>query len=212
MRWFYKIVFGFVAAFALLTSSDVSAQDFPSEIWHPGKLVLLSGDTIPGQIKYDFENDIVQVNQGNRVRTFGARKILYFEILDQTVDSYRFFYALPFNVHSNYEVPILFEVLYEGKLSLLSREHIVTESQPQYAYNYGYVPGMNTSRTRLAYAYFFLEQDGAIEQYNLKKKELLDFFGNRSKQVKQYMKKNNLKYDRMHDLVRITAYYNALIE
>lgn len=201
--------------FLLLNAVFIStseAQEFPSEIWHDGKLVLLSGDTLAGKLKYDFENDIVQVNQYNRLKTYSSRKILYFEIYDKTVDSYRYFYSLPFNVHANYKTPVLFEVLYEGKLTLLCREHIVTETQQPYAYNYGYVPGTSYSRTRLAYAYFFLNHDGGITQYNLKKKELLDFFGNKSKQVKQYMQKNNLKYDRMSDLVRITAYYNALIE
>lgn len=198
--------------FILIT---VAAQDFPSELWHDGKLVLLSGDTIAGKLKYDFENDIVQVNQVNRLKTYSSRKILYFEIFDKTVESYRYFYALPFNVQANYKTPVLFEVLYEGKLSLLCREHIVTETQQPYAnYNYGYYypSGSSYSRTRLAYAYFFLNHKGDIAQYNLKKKELLDFFGNKSKQVKQYINKNNLKHDRMHDLVRITAYYNALIE
>ena len=190
-------------------------QDFPSELWHKGKLVLLSEDTIIGKIKYDLKNDLVQINIRNVLQTYSSRKILYFEIFDETIESYRHFYALPYNVQQNYKVPLLFEVLYEGELSLLCREEIVTESVPQYnSYpysTYGNSP-YSSSRTRLSYKYYFFDQRGGIQDYNLKKSELYSFFKKHQQQVKQYIKKNNLKHDRMRDLVRVTAYYNALLD
>ena len=111
----------------ILPSLFAYSQDFPSEIWHKGKVVLEDGDTLAGNIKYDFDNDLIQLSQNTLVKTYSARKILYFEIFDETANSFRYFYSLPYKIHGNYEVPILFEVLYEGKLSLLSREQIVTE-------------------------------------------------------------------------------------
>jgi hypothetical protein len=193
------------------------SQDFPSELWHTGKLVLLSEDTIIGKIKYDLQNDVVQINVGNVLQTYSARKLLYFEIFDETIESHRHFYALPYSVQKNYEIPLLFEVLYEGQLSLLCREEIVTESVPQYnsyPYNtyYGNSPYYNQQRARLNYRYYFLDEQGGIQDYHMKKNELLTFFKKHHQQVKQYIKKNNLKHDRMRDLVRVTAYYNALLD
>ncbi len=207
--------------FFIHTSIFCFGQDFPSEMWHGGKVVLLSEDTIVGKIKYDFQNNIVQVNIGNSVQTFSARKIHYFEIFDETIESYRHFYALPYHVQSNYQVPLIFEVLYEGELTLLCREEIVTESVQQlnsYPYspygNFGPYGGnpYNQSRNRLNYKYYFLDKRNGIRNYNMKKNELLSFFKKYQQQVKKYMKKNNLKHDRMRDLVRLTAYYNALID
>ncbi len=194
------------------------SQDFPSEIWHNGKLVLLSEDTIVGKIKYNIQNDLIQINVKNVLQTYSARKILYFEIYDETIESYRHFYALPYKVQANYEVPLLFEALYEGHLSLLCREEIVTESSPQYSsypyspYGYGGSPYYNQSRQRLNYKYYFLEEGGGIKDYRMKKSELLSFFKKQQQKVKQYIKKNHLKHDSMRDLVRITAYYNALFD
>jgi hypothetical protein len=94
--------------------------------------VSIDGDTIRGQLKYDLQNNAVQVNTRNVMQTYSARKIHYFEIFDETIDSYRHFYALPYSVQANYEVPLIFEVLYEGQLSLLCREEVVTEAAPQY--------------------------------------------------------------------------------
>ena len=118
----------FLLFFLIQFTSTIYAQDFPSELWHNGKLVLLSEDTIVGKIKYDMQNDMVQINVRNVLQTYSARKIYYFEIFDETIKSYRHFYALPYGVQKNYEVPLIFEVLYEGKLSLLCREEIVTEA------------------------------------------------------------------------------------
>ncbi len=193
------------------------SQDFPSEIWHSGKLVLLSEDTIVGKIKYDIQNDLIQINVKNVLQTYSARKILYFEIYDETIESHRHFYALPYKVQANYEVPLLFEALYEGHLSLLCREEIVTEASPQYnsypysPYGYGGSP-YNQSRQRLSYKYYFLEEGGAIRDYHMKRSELLSFFKKQQQKVKQYIKKNRLKHDSMRDLVRVTAYYNALLD
>jgi hypothetical protein len=211
MRKFGFFVIGFIV------STFAGAQEFPSEIWHNGKVVLLSEDTIVGQLKYDFQNDLVQVNIQNVLQTYSARKLLYFQLYDETIKTHRHFYALPYNVQANYTVPILFEALFEGKLSLLCREEIVTESMPNYnTYPYSYYsnPGnqyYNQSRTRLKYTYYFLGQNGEIRMYNLKKNELMSFFPKYQQEVKQYIKKNKLEHDSIRDLVRLTAYYNALL-
>lgn len=190
----------------------ILAQDFPSQRWHKGRVVLDTGDTLGGLVKYDFENDMIQINESNSIKAFSARKLHYFEIFDETIDAFRFFYALPYmarDSYQNYEVPRIFEVLYEGNLTLLAREEIVTETMPMHNYYY-FRPEWNFARNRIAYDFFFLRKDGNIVHYNMKRKELLNNFGKRSQEIKQYMKKNNLKHDRLRDLVRITAYYNAL--
>ncbi len=203
-----------VLLFSLFLHVSV-AQDFPSEIWHDGYAVLIDGDTIAGKIKYDFENDLIQLNKRGTVQTYAARKLFYFKIHDNLAKNDRFFYALPYKVHSNYEVPILFEVLYEGKLSLLSREEIVTENMQVSPTDYYYYPSMyppsSYTREKLAYKFFFLRENGTIQYYTFKRNDLLSYYGRYEKQIKTYMKKNRLKHDNLRDLVRITAYYNALI-
>lgn len=189
--------------------SDGSGQDFPSEMLHDGELVLLNGDTLKGQIKYNLENDLIQMVINETVQTYSARKILYFGIYDKTVDMYRSFYSIPFEVQPNYKVPILFEVLYEGKLSLLAREAIVTETIPQYSYMYR--SSVNMTRTKLDYEYYFLDKSGEFTKYNNKKFELYEAMKRKEPQIKQYIKKNKLKIDSRRDLVRIFAYYNALL-
>ncbi|MDN5211134.1 hypothetical protein QQ020_03705 [Fulvivirgaceae bacterium BMA12] len=187
----------------------LQAQSFPSDIWHEGKLITIDEDTVRGKIKYDLDNDLIQIESQKSIYTYGSRKILYFEIFDEYFEDYRYFYAIPYETSNNYKVPILFEVLYEGQLTLLCREYISTETIPQFnSYS-----GRNLYSTfKLSYNYYFISKDGNITQYYLKKKDLLTIMKKRSTEVKQFMKNNNLKFDKRGDLVRITAYYNSLLD
>jgi len=201
-----------VLLFLILTTLSFVAfsQEFPSELLHEGKAILVNGDTLKGKIKYDLENDLIQIVVGGTIQTFSARKILYFSIFDETVEMFRTFYSIPYEVQPNYEIPLLFEVLYEGHLSLLAREAIVTETVPQYSY--AYRSSVNMTRTKLAYDFYFLDQKGNFLKYNLKKPELYEIMSRKEPQIKSYIKKNKLKTDSRRDLVRITAYYNALLD
>ncbi len=203
---FLNIYAGLLLVFLAL---PLYGQDFPSEMLHDGKLVLLNGDTLKGQIKYDIENDLIQMVVNDKIQTYSARKILYFQIYDKTVEMFRSFYSIPYEVQPNYEIPILFEVLYEGPLSLLARESIITETVPQYSHMYR--SSVNMTRTRLDYEYYFLDRKGNFVRFTMKKNELYDIMRRKEPQIKQYIKKNRLKIDSRRDLVRITAYYNALL-
>lgn len=196
-------------AFLAEMAGQARGQEFPSQLLHKGTLVLTDEDTLKGKIKYDLENDLVQILVDGTVQTYTARKILNFTIYDETVEMYRTFYSIPYEVQPRYKIPLLFEVLYEGKLSLLAREMIVTETVPQYSYMYR--SSVNMTRTRLSYEFYFLDQKGNFTKYNLKKNELFDIMKRKEPQIKQYIKKNRLDVDTRRDLVRITAYYNALL-
>lgn len=188
-----------------------TAQYFPSQIWHEGELTLLDGERLRGEIKYNLEADVIQLNINNTIQTYGARKILFFEIYDQEYSRYRQFYALPYSDNGSYRVPRLFEVLHENALTLLCREEITQENIPQYGYAGLYGNRMMGTRPRLTFDYFFLNQQGEIIRYSQKKDDLYDILDGYEDELQQYIKKNRLKHDRQGDLVRITAYYNSLV-
>ncbi|WP_258105143.1 hypothetical protein [Marinoscillum sp. MHG1-6] len=190
----------------LLGLSTVSAQKFSMETWHRGFLVSVERDTIRGKIKYDIPNNVVLVSRNEVVQTFTSQKTFYFEIFDEIVGNYRQFYALPYNVNFDYELPIFFEVLYEGPLSLLTREAIVTEVVNASGAYYS----MPVQREVVSYAYFFLDKKGNIRRFSGNKKDLYLIMSNKQAQVKSFVKKNRLNTNDLRDLIRITAFYNSL--
>ena len=191
--------------FFTLAHSNLQAQQWPFELWHEGKIILESGDTLRGLIKYDFAQDLVQYNfDDKRTEAFSARKVLYFEIFDNTVRKYRQIFALPYTNSSGYRAPVFFELLEEGKMTLLSRELLEYRSNtsPYYLGSF--------TRQVLVNKYFFLDEKGNITEFTGNKSDLLNLMGKKSDDVEKYIKTNKLKYDDKYDFARIVAYYNSI--
>lgn len=187
---------------------SVSAQ-WAFELWHEGKVVLESGDTLRGQVKYDLQQDIMQyTDQKGTVEALSSRKVLFAEIFDKTVDQYRQFYSLPYNATSGYRTPIFFELIAEGKLTVLCRERLEnqTNSSPYYY-------GGTYSRTVLVYKYYMLKENGDIVDFSIKRSEFMQLIGKKyADHMSEYMKDNRLHLDEKEDLTRIIKYYNSLFK
>lgn len=197
----------FIFSLFLVISLRASAQQFSNEVWHDGFLVTTEDDTLRGLIKYDMEANIVQLIVDNAVvKTFSSHKTFYFEIFDKVVENYRQFYSIPYQVNYNYTIPIFFEVLYEGPLSLLAREAIVQETVPNSS---AYWSGSYT-REMVSYSFYFLDKDGNIKLFSGKKADLYAIMSRKLNDVKNFVKKNKLKIDEVRDLIRITAFYNSI--
>jgi hypothetical protein len=188
-------------------------NQFPSQIWHKGTLVLADGSTTTGLVKYDLETNLVQL-QAETVITFTASNVTSFDIYDEIYGGIRKFYSLPYALNGDYETPIFFEVLTQGDhIALLCREFIATDNRGMNNWagmgmNPFWGPQMATG-FRLAFTYYFLK-GGRLERYSGKKKELFDLLSGYDEEMQLYMRKNRLEHDQRGDLLRITAYYNEL--
>lgn len=191
----------------LLVSISANAQQFAHEFWHPGKMVLDTGDTLKGNLKYDLQTDIVQVQIGEKLESYTARKILYFEIFDNTVKRYRVFYSLPYATAGQYKAPVFFELIAEGDLTLMCRESVEyrTTSSPYFYYG-------SISRLVLVYKYYVLRENGSIEEFKGKKNDWLDLMRKKRDEVEQFMKANRLDMDDKYELQRTVEYYNSLFK
>ncbi len=191
--------------FLIFSSSGTYAQKFAFEFWHEGKIVLEQGDTVKGNVKYDLQSDLLQFEKNNKLESFTARKVLFFEIFDQTIKHYRQFYSLPFAAATGYKAPVFFELLTEGKITLLCREALEYRSYPSSYYYYG-----STSRLVLVNKFFILKDNGTIEPFDGKKNDLIYLMGNKGDQVERYMKTNKLKIDDKYQFAQIVEYHNSL--
>lgn len=187
-----------------LTGTATQAQQFPFDFWHEGKAVLESQDTLRGKIKYDPQNDLIQMDMNGKFETLTSRKVIFYEIFDQALNNYRQFYALPYSAIGGYRTPIFFELMTEGKITLLSRETLEYRST-----NTGYFYG-TVSRLVLVHKYFLLKEDGSILAIDGTKNQFLSLMGSKEDEVRKYMKANRLGLERRVDIIRVIAYYNSL--
>ena len=192
------------------------AQEFPSDIWHKGLLVTNLGDTIEGDLKYDFESQSIQLDDGETIKAFNVNNLFFFEIYDKTIRDYRQFYSLMYEVGYDYNVPVLFEMMIEGKISLLLRERIIAETNQSYFpsyYSYGIMPSFSNNYgyvNKVKYDYFFLTDDGKIHKFKGKKKEILSLMQDKYSVMKEYISKNKISLKKMSDIARLVNYYNII--
>ncbi len=194
--------------FVLMASTlQVSAQRFAFELWHTGKMVLDTGDTLRGTLKYDLQSDILQLQIDKRLESYTARKVLFFEIFDETVRRYRAFYSLPYAQAGMYKAPVFFELLQEGKLTVLCREALEYRTTSSPLYYYGSI-----SRLVLVTKYFVMKENGDIEEFKGKKNDWYDLMQSKVDDVAKYAKSNRLNLDDKYELARVIEYYNSLYE
>jgi hypothetical protein len=196
----------FLTLLIVLAAQLAPAQRFASEFWHAGKMVLDTGDTLRGNLKYDMTADILQLQIEKRLESYTARKVLFFEIFDETVSRYRIFYSLPYAQAGVYKAPVFFELLQEGKLTVLCRESIEyrTTSSPYFYGSYSRLVEVNK--------YFILKEDGTITEFKGKKNDWYDLMPNKKSEVERFAKDNRLSLEEKYELSRVIEYYNSLYQ
>ncbi|HEY0653793.1 MAG TPA: hypothetical protein VGD65_11725 [Chryseosolibacter sp.] len=201
-RHFWK---AFVIAslfFAVCSPTCLRAQAWPFELWHEGKMVLTTGDTLRGMLKYDLQQDLVQYTVNNGAPdAFTARKVLFFEIFDTSSSRYRRFFALPYASSPGYKTPVFFELLEEGKMTLLAREFLEYRNSGSMYVN---------TRLILSHKYFFMKENGDIEEFTGSRSDLLDMMGRQADKVEKFIRANRLRFEYKEDFARIIDYYNSL--
>ena len=191
-----------------LISVSVYGQQMSSEVWHDGFLVTVEGDTLTGSINYDIEANMVQFTDKHSIKAFSSYKVFYFEIFDSIYRSYRQFYTVPYRLRGNFETPVLFELLYEGGLSLLAREKIVQETVS--TSNPFWSGGPRVVQNRLKYDFYFLDKKGKIIYYDGNRSDLFQIMSDKRDQLKEYIRSNRLQTNEVKDLIRITSFYNSI--
>jgi len=206
-----KILFLFFL-FLSLTLREVKAQSnayADLENWNPGFLVTKEEDTIYGPISINYQNDLVQVNEENTVKTFGANQILMVYIKENDSDNDRYLYSFPFHPYSDFKPHKFFEMLFSGKtICLLSREMVVTESVPMtdnFTLRTYYL-----TRRRLNTDFFILFPDQKVRGFSGSKKELLNLLSDEKEAIKKLIKAENLSVSKKEDLIKIITRYNQL--
>jgi len=197
----------FVFCWLALVPLVAFEQTLPIDLWHKGKVVLESGDTIHGLIKYDLD-DLLQVRHTNQLESFSAQKISYFQILDQSCKCTRQFISLPFAKVGQYKSPVLFEVISDGKITLLSRERVEANTTAS-----GHIINPPRIRRSLRNDYFLLNENGGIEIFSGKKeRDWYTLMESKAPEVSTYMKGSNLDFNKKYDLQKIIDYYNSLFK
>ena len=209
----------FISLFSLVSMS----QQFPAQQWHQGEATLNDNRVISGVIKYDLERDAIIVKVGDRMETYSAQLVMKFSIVQQGDGRLRRFFTLPYVSSNGYKtIPRFFEVIIEGKMTLLVREYIdqitTGSGRSRYNNNYGRYNNYNDypynrmyTRRFLSYKMFFLDHEGNMTEHSGRKKDVFAVLNESKQDLKKFVKTNRLKIDKLPDVARLVAHYNTLI-
>ncbi|MEJ8801544.1 hypothetical protein [Pontibacter sp. H249] len=183
--------------------------------WPNGKVVLITGDTLYGALTYHRTQDIVNVfHEDGSMSSVSPVNVEYFITQEIPSGKSSTFRSLRWNMgksNSDFKKPTFFEELNQGALTLIMREAYVRGDGG----NNGYYEATNfNNRGQLGdevkNLYYILLPDGDIVNLRNLRKDLHMLFGSKSKEVKSYIRKNKLEYEKPHELVAIINYFNAI--
>ena len=180
------------------------------EDWNPGLVVTMDEDTIYGPVNLIFPSDLVQINDENKIKTFGANQVqmVFFRDRNQN-ETERYLYPFPYHPYSDFKPQRFFEMLFSGMhLSLLSREMVVTETIPQYD-NFTFRTYYAT-RTRIQSEFYLMFPGKKVRILTGKKKDILIQLADKKEEMKRLLSAQNLNPDRKEDLLKIVKEYNRL--
>jgi hypothetical protein len=180
------------------------------EDWNPGYLVTQDEDTLYGPVSILYQTDLVQINDENRLKTFGANQIRVVFIRDKNNNSNeRYIYPFPYHPYSDFKPQRFFEMLFSGiYLSLLCREILVTETVPQYD-NFTFRTYYST-RTRLQKEFYLMFPGKNVRLAGNSKKAIFMQLADKKNEMKKFMTEKNLDPEVQEDLNKIVVEYNRL--
>ena len=186
--------------------------------WPKGKVVLVSGDTLYGALTYYRTPEIVKVHhQDGSISSVSPVNVEYFIAQEMPSGRSYTFKSLHWDLgkpYTDFKKPTFFEELNRGALTLIMREtYVKGNADRQNANLYRNVSsyyGGNSFYEQVKELYYILLPNGEILPLKNVRKDLHTLFGEKSKDVKSYIKLNKLDYEKPHELIAIINYFNAL--
>jgi hypothetical protein len=208
----------FLIAIFLIAGNWIHAQNFSKDLWHDGEVDLFSGETVRGKIKYDLDNNSLQVITGGKVRSFSSYQVESFQFFDDLQKTSRSFFTLPYKKSGNYESPVFFELLYEGsRLTLLNREVFVQRAigaANPWGWGWWGPPrmGMGTTVVQLDSYYVLNMEKEEVIKIGDQRSDWLPLMKDFREEISEFMRTNRLSVTERKDVLKIMAYYDELIK
>lgn len=191
--------------------SVATAQQLSRDFWHDGEITLFSGETLRGRLKYDLDNDNIQLQYAGSLKSFSAFQVESFDFFDEIMKQPRSFYTLPYSKVGSYTTPVFFELFAEGYFSLLNREIITYRTTaPMGFWGWGYRPIMGATIPIMDDAYYvLLVKEERVVKITDVRKEVLALMEDKATEVEGFINANRIRLDRRGDLIRLFDFYNS---
>lgn len=215
-----------ILVFSFILGSNAIAQNFTRQDWSVGEVILTEGDTLTGAVSYYFNKEIIQVKgRDGLVRTFSPVNVARFRVFNehrQEFQTFRPFMYSPSPEEPAFKTPTFFEVVTEGKYTLIKRSNFVIRNlDPLPAYTsmgkyYEAYPtkqtdaSLNNYQIARSHAYYLLTPENEIMPLRHPKKNLESLYRDKAAPMKAFIRRRNLSYKNPVALTHVVQYFNHL--
>ena len=193
----------------IVVAQITQAAGFPrsSGFWCSGTVVLEDQRVIEGEINYDLKFGAIQVKRNGLVKTYTAENIAHFTLFDAVKHRERQFVAIDHTEDEGYHRKTFFEVISEGKLTILRKSKYVRKPRV-------------TEDARAPHIYmnavcrhqYYVFRDNRFSEIDDFKEEILPLMRDQQQEVSAYIRQCKLKLKRIHEQMRVVALYNQLCQ
>jgi hypothetical protein len=221
-----------------ITSAQFELSDWQSAAgWSDGTIITNEEEELKGKVRYDDLQCILFYRDSKSEKTFSARQVKMFSVLDSVKKSDRFYYSLEFEDRKlNVRQPMFFELIKEFKsFAVLTKVDPVqfnqATTQPRGTQNGNQPNGV--IRIQQFETICFMSSQGLIEPYleieitikngifqervrnkqTILNKNLFEkYFGEKANnQIMTFVKHNELQLNHKEDFLRILEFYEKYL-
>ncbi|WKN45133.1 hypothetical protein [Tunicatimonas pelagia] len=184
----------------------VQASDLPQYgVWCFGKITLDNNVILEGKISYDLKFEAIKVKTDDLVRTYTAENITNFEIFDPIKYRHRKYVAVDHVMKEGYKRKTFFEVLSDGKISILRKSKYVRRPRVTEDYRAPHVYLNAVCR----HTYYVYQGDKFVEIEDFVS-QVMPMMTSHQEEVTSYVKQCKLKLKAIHEQMRVIHLYNQL--
>ncbi|MEM6841570.1 MAG: hypothetical protein AAF632_05055 [Bacteroidota bacterium] len=185
----------------------VNATSFPqSGVWCTGKVKLDNDVVLEGEISYDLKFEAIQIKTGELVQTYTAENIVDFEIFDPIKYRHRKYVAVDHSMKEGYKRKTFFEVLSDGKITILRKSKYVR--RPRVTEDYRAPHVYLNAVCRHTYYVYHQNKFTEIEDFQA---QIIPLMNSHEQEVSAYVEKCRLKLREIHEQMRVINLYNQLV-
>lgn len=180
--------------------TDMVGNPYLYDFWVKGKVTLKNGKSYSNDsLKYDLIDDKLVFKNDDGTLMHFAEPVKSFDLLSKDLTVLHFANGLP--VSSGMNPESYFQIIYEGKISLLKRTgKFITESKQ-------YNSASTTNSFNTTYSYYSL-QNGVLTKISLNKKTIIALFELEEQQLNDYLKQEKIDFKKDADLNKLFTYFN----
>jgi len=157
------------------------------------------------KLNFNFYTDKIEVYQNDTIYNIDPYLVKWFTLNGSNFGMYTT--PGPLKKYNEFKDCNLVKLYYKENNTVLLEKYYLKLLKSNYNTA---VDAGETSDTYVVYSKLYLVKDNNVYKFSKRKSSILNIFADQKDSLKTFVKDNNLKYNKLSDIIKIIAYYDSL--